>query len=56
MQRGRKDEILFLAGDLGHYLGDAQMPLHTSLNHNGQLTGQTGIHAFFEVYHSQQRS
>jgi hypothetical protein len=48
MKNGRKDEILFLAGDLGHYLGDAHMPLHTSLNHNGQLTGQTGIHAFFE--------
>ncbi|MBW3127168.1 zinc dependent phospholipase C family protein [Hymenobacter profundi] len=48
MKNGRKDEILFLAADLGHYLGDAQMPLHTSTNHNGQLTGQTGIHAFFE--------
>lgn len=48
MRKGRKDEILFLAADLGHYLGDAQMPLHTSVNHNGQLTGQAGIHAFFE--------
>ncbi|MFC7670942.1 zinc dependent phospholipase C family protein [Hymenobacter humi] len=48
MKNGRKDEILFLAADLGHYLGDAQMPLHTSANHDGQLTGQTGIHAFFE--------
>jgi len=41
-------EILFLAADLGHYIGDANMPLHTSLNHNGQLTGQVGIHAFWE--------
>lgn len=24
------------------------MPLHTSLNHNGQLTDQAGIHAFWE--------
>ncbi len=44
----RKTEILFLAADLGHYIGDANMPLHTSANHNGQLTNQKGIHALFE--------
>lgn len=44
----RKTEILFLAADLGHYIGDAHMPLYTALNHNGQLTGQKGIHAFWE--------
>jgi hypothetical protein len=44
----RKSEILFLAADLGHYIADAYMPLHTSLNHDGQLTGQKGIHAFWE--------
>ncbi len=44
----RKTEILFLAADLGHYIGDAHMPLHTSVNHNGQLTNQKGIHAFWE--------
>lgn len=49
MKDKRKTEILFLAADLGHYLGDAHMPLHTSVNHNGQLTGQQGIHAFFEA-------
>lgn len=47
-QDKKKAEILFLAADLGHYLGDANMPLHTSLNHDGQLSGQRGIHAFFE--------
>jgi hypothetical protein len=45
----RKTEILFLAGDLGHYIGDAHMPLHTSSNHDGQMTGQTGIHSFWET-------
>jgi hypothetical protein len=45
---GRRAEILFLAADLGHYIGDAHMPLHTALNHNGQLTGQKGIHGFWE--------
>ena len=44
----RKTEILFLSADLGHYIGDANMPLHTALNHNGQLTGQKGIHALWE--------
>ncbi len=44
----RKTEILFVAADLAHYIGDAHMPLHTSLNHDGQLTNQKGIHAFFE--------
>lgn len=44
----RKTEILFLAADLGHYIGDAHMPLHTSANHDGQLTNQKGLHAFWE--------
>jgi len=47
-RKGRKTEILFLAADLGHYAGDAHVPLHTTKNHNGQLTGQQGIHAFWE--------
>lgn len=44
----KKMEILFLAADLGHYVGDAHMPLHTTANYDGQMTNQTGIHAFFE--------
>jgi S1/P1 Nuclease len=44
----RKTEILFLAADLGHYIGDAHMPLHTALNHDGQFTNQKGIHALWE--------
>ncbi len=44
----RKNEILFLAADLGHYIGDANMPLHTSANYDGQQTNQKGIHSFFE--------
>jgi hypothetical protein len=44
----KKTEILFLAADLAHYAGDAHMPLHTALNHDGQLTNQRGIHAFWE--------
>lgn len=44
----RKTEILFIAADLGHYLGDAHMPLHTSANYDGQKTDQKGIHALWE--------
>jgi hypothetical protein len=40
--------ILSLSADLGHYLADAHVPLHTTENYNGQLTGQEGIHAFWE--------
>ncbi len=44
----KKTDILFLAADLAHYIGDAHMPLHTALNHDGQLTNQRGIHSFWE--------
>lgn len=44
----RKTEILFLAADLAHYIGDAHMPLHTAVNHDGQLTNQKGIHSLWE--------
>jgi hypothetical protein len=40
--------ILRLSADLGHYLGDLNVPLHTTKNYNGQLTGQDGIHGFWE--------
>ncbi|MBZ5858675.1 zinc dependent phospholipase C family protein [Flavihumibacter profundi] len=41
-------DIIRLSADIGHYIGDAHVPLHTSSNHNGQKTGQHGIHAFWE--------
>lgn len=40
--------ILRVAADLGHYIADANVPLHTTRNYNGQMTGQEGIHAFWE--------
>jgi len=42
------DKILHLSADLGHYIGDSHVPLHTTKNYNGQLTGQRGIHGFWE--------
>jgi hypothetical protein len=41
-------DIIRLSADIGHYIGDAHVPLHTSSNHNGQKTAQHGIHAFWE--------
>lgn len=40
--------ILRNATDIGHYVGDAHVPLHTTENYNGQLTNQVGIHGFWE--------
>jgi hypothetical protein len=40
--------ILRLSAEIGHYIGDAHVPLHTTENYNGQLTNQRGIHAFWE--------
>ncbi|MFM9910415.1 MAG: zinc dependent phospholipase C family protein [Chitinophagaceae bacterium] len=43
------DSILFYAADLAHYIGDAHVPLHTSVNYDGQLTNQKGLHALWET-------
>lgn len=40
--------ILIHSAYLGHYVADAHVPLHTTVNHNGQLSNQVGIHAFWE--------
>src|ERR1700753_3788650 len=40
--------ILNASANLGHYIADAHVPLHLTQNYNGQLTGQTGIHALWE--------
>jgi hypothetical protein len=46
----RKDarNILRLSAEMGHYIGDAHVPLHTTSNYNGQKTAQQGIHGFWE--------
>lgn len=42
------DLILKYSADIGHYIGDAHVPLHTTENYNGQMTGQKGIHGLWE--------
>lgn len=40
--------ILKLSADIGHYVADMHVPLHATVNYNGQLTGQEGIHGLWE--------
>ena len=47
-KRQDSSRILHLSADLGHYIADAHVPLHSTENYNGQLTNQVGIHAFWE--------
>ncbi len=41
-------DLLFTAGELAHYIEDLHNPLHLTLNYNGQLTGNYGIHSRYE--------
>lgn len=41
-------KILKTSADIGHYIADAHVPLHTTINYNGQLTNQVGIHGLLE--------
>jgi hypothetical protein len=44
-----RENIKLFSSVIAHYLSDAQVPFHAALNHDGQLTGQTGIHSRFEA-------
>lgn len=43
-----QDNIAFYATAMGHYVGDAHVPLHAVLNYDGQLTNQRGVHGRWE--------
>ncbi len=47
-RENKPDLILHYSSDLGHYVADAHVPLHTTRNYNGQFSNQEGIHAFWE--------
>ncbi len=42
------ESALRISTDIGHYIADSNVPLHTTENYNGQLTGQHGIHGLWE--------
>ncbi len=48
LKQKNADSIIFYADDLAHYIEDACVPLHTTNNYDGQLTGQKGLHALWE--------
>ena len=41
-------DLLSTAGALAHYIEDLHNPMHLTLNYNGQLTGQHGLHSRYE--------
>jgi len=47
-ERMDESSIIRISADLGHYVGDIHVPLHTHSNYNGQQTDQLGIHALWE--------
>jgi hypothetical protein len=49
MAFGQWDEVWQIAAELGHYVADSHQPLHLTLNYNGGLTGNYGIHSRYET-------
>jgi len=49
MATGRWDRARLWIADLCHYVGDLHQPLHCTLNYDGQLTGNNGIHSRYET-------
>jgi hypothetical protein len=42
------NDVVLFAPVVCHYMQDAHQPFHASINYDGQLTGNTGIHSRFE--------
>jgi len=49
MTAGQWAEVWQIAAELGHYVADSHQALHLTLNYNGQLTGNYGIHSRYET-------
>lgn len=47
-KEGNVDDILWISANLGHYVGDAHVPLHNTHNYDGRIWYQKGVHAFWE--------
>jgi hypothetical protein len=51
-ENGRLDDIYsatVIAGYLSHFVADLSQPLHVSVDYDGWVEGQGGIHAYFET-------
>ena len=49
MASGQWNDAWQVAAELGHYVADSHQPLHLTMNYNGQLTGNNGIHSRYET-------
>jgi hypothetical protein len=49
LKRGSLARAESIAADLGHYVGDGHQPLHVTVNYDGQLTNNNGIHSRYET-------
>jgi hypothetical protein len=47
--RHAQGDVVLFAAVASHYIQDAHQPFHASNNYDGQLSGNTGIHARFEA-------
>lgn len=45
---GDADKVAEASAWLGHYVADLHVPLHATVNHDGQLTDQRGLHGRWE--------
>jgi hypothetical protein len=43
-----KEKIILYASDISHYVEDGHQPQHTTLNYNGEMTNQKGVHFRYE--------
>jgi hypothetical protein len=48
-RRGDWTHAYQTCADLGHYVADAHQPLHCTVNYDGALTGNNGIHSRYET-------
>lgn len=48
MEGGYWDSAWLIAAELGHYVADSHQALHLTLNYNGSITGNFGIHSRYE--------
>jgi hypothetical protein len=49
LRRGSFTGAESIAADLGHYVGDGHQPLHVTVNYDGTMTGNNGIHSRYET-------
>lgn len=48
-KEGDRQRVATATTILGHYVADLHVPLHTTANHDGQETGQRGVHSRWET-------